>query len=77
MYTDLKAYVTQNGRTDNEVFTDKPMMVNGKIISFDHDHKLIFPAGNEFRRIETVTVNYPGMGVEQMEYHAFQKIRKT
>jgi archaellum component FlaF (FlaF/FlaG flagellin family) len=69
MYTDLKAYVTQNGRTDNEVFTDKPMMVNGKVISFDHDHKLIFPAGNEFRRIETVTVNYPGMGVEQMEYH--------
>ena len=48
MYTDLIAYVTQNSRTDNEVCINRPLMVSGKNITFDHDKKLIFEAGNEF-----------------------------
>lgn len=69
MYSDLKAYVSQNSRIDNEVIIERPLMVSGKRITYDHDKKLIFEAGNEFRRIETVAQHGISMGVESMEYH--------
>ena len=69
MYSDLKAYVTQNSRIDNEVMVSHPMMATSTTATFSHIRSLIFPAGNEFRRIETVATNYHTMGVEQMEYH--------
>ncbi len=69
MYTDLKAYITQNSRTDNEAFVDRPLMVSGKEITYDHNRNLIFEAGNEFRRIETVTQHGISMGVERVQYH--------
>lgn len=69
MYTDLKAFVSQNSRTDNEVMIDRPLMVSGKNITYDHNRNLIFEAGNEFRRIETVAQHSISMGVERMQYH--------
>ena len=69
MYSDLKAYVSQNSRIDNEVIIERPLMVSGKRITYDHDKRLIFEAGNEFRRIETVAQHGISMGVESMEYH--------
>ena len=69
MYTDLIAYVTQNSRTDNEVCINRPLMVSGKNITFDHDKKLIFEAGNEFRRMETVAQRGITMGVDRIEFH--------
>lgn len=69
MYRDLKVRVTQNSRPDTEVALSAPMMVNGNVATFDHNKQLIFHAGNEFRRIETVATNYPTMGVEAIEYH--------
>lgn len=69
MYSDLKAYVSQNSRIDNEVIIERPLMVSGKRITYNHDKRLIFEAGNEFRRIETVAQHGISMGVESMEYH--------
>ena len=69
LYSDLKAYVSQNSRTDNEVMVNRPLMVSGKNINFEHDKQLIFEAGNEFRRIETVAQHGISMGVERMEFH--------
>ena len=43
-------------------------MVGGNKITFAHDKKLIFPAGNEFRRIETVALHSLNMGVVKMAY---------
>ncbi|MDE5752410.1 MAG: DUF5103 domain-containing protein, partial [Duncaniella sp.] len=37
---------------------------------YEHLRPLIFPAGNEYRRFETVSTNYPGMGVERIERDA-------
>ncbi len=72
IYQDLMVFVTQNSRIDNEVYINRPLRVIGNKAIFEHDKKLIFPAGNEFRRMETVAVNYPSMGVERMEYfHPF------
>ncbi len=69
MYRDLKLRVTQNLRPDTEVALSSPMMVNGNVAVFERDKRLIFAAGNEFRRIETVATNYRTMGVEAVEYH--------
>lgn len=35
---------------------------------FDHNSSLIFPAGNEYRRFETVDLISPGMNVEETTY---------
>lgn len=69
MYSDIKVYVSQNGRTDNEVLIDRPLMASNKKITYDHDRRLIFEAGNEYRRIETVAQHGLSMGVDKIEYH--------
>ena len=68
-YNDLITYVSQNGRMDNEVLIERPLMVAADKITYDKDKRLIFEAGNEYRRIETVTQHGISMGVERMEYH--------
>lgn len=67
-YNDLKLYVNQNSRLDNEVVVTKPLLVSGSAVCYDHDRALIFDAGNEYRRVETVAVNEPSMGVESVRY---------
>lgn len=68
MYNDLKIVVSQNSRVDNEVFIDKPFRVSMNKAYYEHLSPLIFKAGNEYRRMETVSVTYPGMGVDRIEY---------
>ncbi|MBR1543435.1 MAG: DUF5103 domain-containing protein [Muribaculaceae bacterium] len=67
-YGELTAVVTQNSRTDNQVVVTRPMMVAGDVVTFDHNQALIFDAGNEFRRMEMVSVHSINMGVEKMQY---------
>ncbi|MDE6199713.1 MAG: DUF5103 domain-containing protein [Muribaculaceae bacterium] len=69
VFNDLMVYVNQNGRLDNEVMVRQPLRVSGKTAYYEHLRPLIFPAGNEYRRMETVSTTYPGMNVESMEYH--------
>lgn len=69
VFNDLMVYVSQNGRLDNEVMVRQPLRVSGKTAYYEHLRPLIFPAGNEYRRMETVSTTYPGMNVESMEYH--------
>lgn len=69
-FNDLIVMVQQNGRYDNEVALRKPLRMQGRSRSvYEHQSPLIFDAGNEYRRFETVSVNFPGMGVENIEYH--------
>ncbi len=69
MYRDLKLIVSQNGRNDNEVMITSPMMVGMNKATYDHNKDLIFPAANEFRRIETVSERTMSMGVVDIEFH--------
>lgn len=69
MYADLKVVVTQNARSDNEAIVTNPLRVSSNKAFFEHDRKLIFPAGNEFRRFEMTTTNYIGMGIDRYAYH--------
>jgi hypothetical protein len=67
---DLKVYVQQNRRFDNEASLVKPLNVqNGKAV-YDHNPALIFAAGNEYRTFEMTTTLYNGLGVKTVEYHA-------
>ena len=67
-FTDLKVVVSQNGRMDNEVILTAPQRIRGKELYYEHLRPLIFPAGNEYRRFETVSTTYPGMGVDRIVY---------
>lgn len=69
-FTDLTVVVTQNGRPDNEVILTQPLRVAGDKVYFEHQRPLIFQAGNEYRRLETVSTTYPGMNVEEIVYAA-------
>ena len=67
-FNDLKIVVSQNGRPDSEVVLTAPQRVMGDRVIYEHLRPLIFPAGNEYRRFETVSTNYPGMGVENIAF---------
>lgn len=69
IFNDLRVVITQNGRTDNPVMISHPSRVNGTKAIYEHMPPLIFPAGNEYRRMETVQLTYPGMGVETIDFH--------
>lgn len=68
-YDDLIVSVMQNNRPDTEVIVNHPLRLQGSKAVYEHLRPLIFPAGNEYRRFETVSVNYPGMGVAEISYH--------
>lgn len=68
-FDDLVVMVQQNGRYDNEVALRHPLRMDGrKVAVYEHQAPLIFDAGNEYRRFETVNVNYQTMGVDEIAY---------
>jgi len=68
-YSEFTCVVTQNSREDNAVTVKRPMMVAADHVTYDHNRDLIFPAGNEFRRIETVNAHTINMGVQAIRYY--------
>ena len=67
-YQDLAITIMQNNRPETLTTVTHPMRVEGKNIIFEHDPQLIFNAGNEYRRFETVRADYPGMHVDSVRY---------
>ena len=76
--------VYQNRRADNVVYGVKPTHMTGDRLEYVHNNRLIFEAGNEYRRFELTDLDIPGMNVEEIvysapEYHALlymDKIRR-
>ena len=68
-YSEFKCVVTQNSRQDNAVTVTRPMMMGVDHVTYDHNRDLIFPAGNEFRRFETVFAHTINMGVQSIKYY--------
>ena len=69
-FNDLRVVITQNGRPDNEVTLTTPQRISGDRLIYEHLRPMIFEAGNEYRRFETASVNYPGLGIERMVHDA-------
>lgn len=67
-FNDLFVVVQQNGRLDNEVALRQPLRMQGSVSIYEHQPQLIFEAGNEYRRMETVSTQFASMGVDQVEY---------
>ena len=67
---EIRPYVYQNGRTDNGVVGVKPTYVNVGRVEYVHNTKLIFPAGNEYRRFEIINMHHSTQGVDKMMYFA-------
>ena len=67
-YSEFTCVVSQNSRDDNAVTVKRPMMVAVDHVTYDHNRDLIFPAGNEFRRFETVNAHNINMGVQAVRY---------
>lgn len=68
-YSEFICVVTQNSRDDNAVTVTRPMMVGVDHATYEHNRDLIFPAGNEFRRFETVNAHSINMGVQSIRYY--------
>lgn len=67
--TDLKIFVYQDNRRDNAVTDLQPMTINNNQIQYAYNNKLIFPGGNEYRRMEFLSDKYVGMHVQNITFH--------
>lgn len=68
MYNDVTLVVRQNGSDNAMAILRHPQRVEGTTLIYEHLQPLIFRAGNEFLRFETVRADYPGMNVDRVEY---------
>lgn len=66
-FSDLKVFVRQNNRTDNQKSLIKPTYIQGDKLIYEHNRNLIFEAGNEYRRFETVSYRYNGLNIARTE----------
>lgn len=67
-YSDLSVIVSQNGDPSSRRTLTTPSRVEGTRVIFDHRPELIFPAGNEFRRFESIRTNYADMHVDSVRW---------
>lgn len=67
-YQDVFVTVEQNNRLDTRRMLRTPLRVEGNRLVYAHAPELIFGAGNEYRRFETISVINSGMRVESMRY---------
>ena len=67
-YTRLRVDITQNNAPYTTTTLRTPSRLEGKGIVYEHQPELIFKAGNEFRRFETIRTDYNDMGVDSMRF---------
>lgn len=67
-FQDLIITVTQNNRPETTRTLSHPIRVEKNNVVFEHIPQLIFDAGNEYRRFETVRTDYPGMNVDSVKF---------
>ena len=67
-YQDLIVEVTQNQREATRRQIKSPLRVSGNIVTYEHLPDLIFPAGNEYRRFESISNLFPGMHVDSLRF---------
>lgn len=67
-YQDLHVAVTQNNRPETSRIISHPLKVESGKAFYEHSPLLIFDAGNEYRRFETVRTDYPGMHVDSVKF---------
>ncbi len=67
-YQDFVVTVMQNNRPETMRTLRHPLRVDGSTIIFEHAPELIYQAGDEYRRFETVRTDYAGMHVDSVKF---------
>lgn len=67
-YNDYRLEVTQNNDDRTRRTLPVPSRVNGNRLVYDHNPQLIFPAGNEYLRFESLSNHFAGMKVDSLRY---------
>lgn len=67
-YQDLVVTVTQNNRPETTRTLAGPLRTEGGTIVYAHDPALVFNAGDEYRRFETVRADYAGMHTDSVKF---------
>lgn len=68
LYQDIILTVCQNNRPETTRIIPHPMRVEGDRIIYSHHPDLVFKAGNEYRRFETVRADYAGMHTDSVKF---------
>lgn len=66
-YGDYRVEVSQNIDSKTRMIP-MPGRVNGNVLIYEHIPQLIFPAGNEYLRFESVSNRFAGMKVDSLHY---------
>lgn len=67
--SEVKTLVMQNRRYDTARYALSPTAQNGSKLIWEHDRRLIFPAGNEYRKMEMLSTRYPGQHGESVRWY--------
>ena len=67
-FSDVTLLLTQNSDPATLRQIDTPSRIDGKDLFYSHLPQLIFKAGNEFRRFESIRTNYADMHVDSVLY---------
>lgn len=73
--TQIKTVVLQNNRWDNAKINVKPQYKTMNGLEWNHNRNLIFDAGNEYHKFETLATSHTTLGVDRISwdgtnYHA-------
>lgn len=64
---EIHASVLQNQRWDNAYESVQPRFVRNNQLDFDYNGRIVFEAGNEFRRFDIRSLRFLGMGVRALQ----------
>ena len=67
---ELSVYIVQNRRWSDIRKCPAPTFLTLNKMKWQHCRDLIFNAGNEFRKFETISTEYPSLHVDQMKWDA-------
>lgn len=67
-FSDVTLIVTQNSDPHSERVITRPSRIDGDRLVYTHQPQLIFKAGNEFRRFESIRTNYNDMHVDSVRW---------
>lgn len=67
-YQDITVTTGQNIDEQSIRTISAPLRTEGSLLTYAHKPELVFNAGNEYRRFESVSNSFAGMGVDSLKY---------
>ena len=67
-YQDIFVVISQNNYPQTKRIIRVPTGIRSSNAIYEHNPDLIYEAGNEYRRFETVRTDYPGMHVDSVKF---------